>query len=101
MGPKAIIAIHKAIKIDPILKPKPVNLWKIESTEDKTFLWILRCGDKGLLFTMLLIWISQFIILLLVFDWEIQIFSIKIIYKYYNKIVEKYVDKMLLYYNFW
>ena len=37
-GPKAIIATHKAIKIDPILKLKPVNLWKIESAADKTFL---------------------------------------------------------------
>ena len=37
-GPKAIIATHKAIKIDPILNPKPVNLCKIDSTADKTFL---------------------------------------------------------------
>ena len=29
-GPNAIVAIQKQIKIDPMLKQMPVNLWKIE-----------------------------------------------------------------------
>ena len=46
-GPNAIIATQKQIKIDPILKQIPVNLWHIEKIAVGILLWILRCGDKG------------------------------------------------------
>jgi len=42
-----MIAIHSVIRIEPILRPIPVNLWKIEKIEVNNFLWILKCGDKG------------------------------------------------------
>ena len=48
-SPSAIKAIQTQIKIEPTLKPIPVIRWKIEKIAVKTFLWILRCGDKGLL----------------------------------------------------
>ena len=51
-GPNAIVAIQKLIKIDPILKPIPVNLWNIEKTAVRILLWILKCGDKGRLSVM-------------------------------------------------
>ena len=35
------------MKIDPMLKAKPVNLWNIEKIAVGIFLWMLRCGDKG------------------------------------------------------
>ena len=46
-GPNAIVATQKLIKIDPMLKQIPVNLWNTEKTAVRIFLWILRCGDKG------------------------------------------------------
>ena len=46
-GPNAIVATHKQIKIDPMLKQIPVNLWNIEKSAVKIFLWMLKCGDKG------------------------------------------------------
>ena len=46
-GPNAIIAIQRVIKIEPILKLIPDNLWKAEKTAVKIFLCILKCGDKG------------------------------------------------------
>jgi len=37
-GPNAIVATQKQIKIDPMLKQIPVNLWKIEKIAVGTFL---------------------------------------------------------------
>ena len=46
-GPNAIVATQKLIKIDPMLKQIPVNLWNTEKTAVRILLWILKCGDKG------------------------------------------------------
>ena len=37
-GPNAIVATQKQIKIDPMLKQIPVNLWKIEKIAVGIFL---------------------------------------------------------------
>ena len=49
MGPSAISDTQIAIKTEPTLSPIPVIRWKIEKTDVRIFLWIERCGDKGLL----------------------------------------------------
>ena len=49
LGPNANNEIHTVSKIEPKLSPIPVILWKIEKIDVNSFLWILKCGDKGLL----------------------------------------------------
>jgi hypothetical protein len=60
VGPNAIRETQIAIKIEPMLSPIPVIRWKIEKTDVKTFLWIERWGDKGLLLIIEKIFIIVF-----------------------------------------
>ena len=70
-GPSAIVATQKLIKIDPILKQTPVSLWKIEKTDVKIRLWILKCGDKGR-FSIMFFFNNAIIIYLGNFFWRIS-----------------------------
>ena len=65
---------QKTSKNEPNVKKIPVNLWKMEKTAVNTFLWILRCGDKGLLS---------------IIYWKLKIYILTFKYSFFREIQKK------------